>query len=155
MLVFAPNPHPTSYSISMNEKFKKLLNEVEKMDAKMDAFAPEDLVKNIVLRVGREAQNGARLKAFGLGLVSVSSILIAIPIISQIIASFTQSGFYNYLSIVFSDSDVAVIYWREILMSLTDSIPVIAITGLLAVAIIFTWSTLKAASFAKKSLAIA
>ncbi|MEI6553682.1 MAG: hypothetical protein WCO09_03875 [bacterium] len=132
----------------MNEKFKELLNELDTKDLAM----PTNLVKNIILRVDKKAHNGARLKAFGLGLVSISSFLVSIPIISQIITSFTQSGFYNYLSIVFSDSDVAIIYWKEILMSLTDSLPTVAITGLLAVAIIFVWSTLKATSFAKNSL---
>lgn len=132
----------------MTAEFKKLLNNIDKK--KM--FVPENLASNIILRVDTKIKQNAKLKALGLSFVSMCSLFISIPIIFQIITSFTQSGFYNYLSIIFSDSDVAIIYWKEILMSLVESLPIVGIVGLLAVTLVFVWSILKATSVAKNAL---
>ena len=132
----------------MNTEFRKILDKIDNKEISI----PKNLVDNIVLRIEKESHKEAKLRAISLSLVSVTSLLISIPIISSLITSFTQSGFYNYLSIIFSDSDVAITYWKEILMSLAESLPVIGITSLFVVMAIFTWSTIKAASETKTAL---
>ncbi len=135
----------------MNEEFKKVLNKVDIGEVSV----PHRLAESIILKIDAKAKQNAKLKTFGLGTVSALSVTASIPIISQIITSFTQSGFYNYLSIIFSDSDVAIVYWKEILISLAESLPVIGILGLLIVLAIFTWSALMTASIVRNRLATA
>ena len=135
----------------MSDKFKEILNRIEDKDISV----PNNLTEGIVLRINDRERHNSKIKALGLSFVSLASFLLSIPIISQIITSFTQSGIYNYISIIFSDSDVAITYWKEISLSLAESLPILAITSLLAVLAIFTWSTLKARAEVKNSLIIA
>lgn len=135
----------------MTAEFKKILNRIEREEMPL----PNNLVNKIILSVDKKVSHDSKIKALGLSFVSFISFLISIPIISQIITSFTQSGFYNYISIIFSDSDVAFIYWKEILISLIESLPVIGIASLLAIAVVFIWSTIKATSEVRNALVTA
>lgn len=135
----------------MNEEFKKILNKVDIGEVSV----PHRLAENIILKIDAKARQHAKIKTLGLSTVSALSVIASIPIISQIITSFTQSGFYNYLSIIFSDFDVAIVYWKEILISLAESLPVIGILALLIVLTVFTWSVLKTASIVRNGLATA
>lgn len=135
----------------MTAEFKKILNKIEREEMPL----PINLVNKIILSVDKKVSHDSKIKALGLSFVSFISFLISIPIISQIITSFTQSGFYNYISIIFSDSDVVFIYWKEILISLIESLPVIGIASLLAIAVVFIWSTIKATSEVRNALVTA
>ncbi|MEI6042421.1 MAG: hypothetical protein WCQ00_02535 [bacterium] len=132
----------------MNVELKRALEEMDKQVIS----APYDLANRIIFSIDEKAKQNAKYKALGLSFVSMISFFVSIPIIAQIITSFTQSGFYNYVSIIFSDSDVAMVYWKEIVMSLAESLPIIGIASLLAVAVIFTWSILKATSVVRNNL---
>ena len=135
----------------MNEEFKKILDEVDTCEVSV----PADLANSIMFKIDIKARQYAKVKTLGLSTVSALSIIASVPIISQIITSFTQSGFYNYLSIIFSDGDVAIVYWKEILLTLAESLPVFAIISLLIVLAIFTWSALMTASIVRNGLATA
>jgi hypothetical protein len=135
----------------MNEEFKKILN---KVDAK-EVSIPSGLAESIIFRINNKAKQSSKIKTLGLSIVSALSVIVAIPIISQITTSFTQSGFYNYLSIIFSDGDMALVYWKEILFSLAESLPIVGILGLLIVLTVFTWSTLMTASIVRRGLVTA
>lgn len=132
----------------MTSEFKKILNEIEYQEVTL----PKDLVNNIILKVDEKDRQKSKIKALGLSLVSITSFLISIPIISQIITSFTQSGFYNYLSLIISDYDVVIVYWKEITISLVESLPIIGIVSLLTVALVFAWSTIKATSEVRNAI---
>ena len=135
----------------MTAEFKKILNRIGREEMTL----PSNLVSKIVLSLDKKVSHDSKVKALGLSFVSFISFLISIPIISQIITSFTQSGFYNYISIIFSDSDVAFIYWKEILISLIESLPVLGIASLLTIALVFIWSTIKATSEVRDALVTA
>jgi hypothetical protein len=60
-----------------------------------------------------------------LGFVSLSTLVF---VIKDIATQFTQSGFYEYVSLLSSDSGMIATYWKEFLLSLTESLPLFAIT---------------------------
>lgn len=122
----------------MNEEFKRILNIVEEIEV------PDDLVQGILNRVDGKIRQQSRVKALSFSLISTTSLIISIPIIKAVITSFTQSGIYNYLSLIFSDSDIVITYWKEILMTIAESIPAISVIALLSIATIFIWSTVSA-----------
>ena len=138
----------------MTSEFKKILDKIESQE-RQEMSMPKNLVEGIILRVNKKAQEKAKVKTLGLSFVSLLSLIASFPIISQVTNSFTQSGAYNYLSLVFSDSDLMIIYWKEILLTLAESIPAISIISLLAVVAVFVWSTLNAMSEVKKVLVTA
>ncbi|MFH1170360.1 MAG: hypothetical protein V1704_02275 [Candidatus Vogelbacteria bacterium] len=51
----------------------------------------------------------------------------------------TESGFYSYLSLFISDSGLALTYWRELTLTLVESIPLLTITVFLGLAAFFFW----------------
>jgi len=132
----------------MTSEFKRLLNKIEAQDIPI----PKGFVDSVILKVNQKDSERSKVKTLGLGFVSMLSLIASIPIIYQVIASFTQSGIYNYLSLIFSDSDVIIVYWKEILVTLAESVPTISIISLLAILAVFAWSTLKAMNEAKKIL---
>ena len=66
--------------------------------------------------------------------------------------SFNQSGFYEYLSLVSSDSATLVHYWRELSLSLIETLPIISLIVLLATASAFAWSFMKTIQNARSAL---
>jgi len=85
----APNPRTASYSTSMNEEFKKILNrvDIEEVDV------PHKLAENIILKIDVKARQHAKIKTLGLSTVSALSVIASIPIISQIITSLHNLDF--------------------------------------------------------------
>ena len=132
----------------MNDRFRKVLRAIEEKEFSI----PKDLSSRIVFRIDQKARKTAIIKAFSMGLISLCSLVASVPLIYNAINAFTQSGFYNYLSIIFSDSDIAITYWREISLTIAESIPVISVVSLLVILAVFIWSTLKATSEVKLAL---
>lgn len=60
-------------------------------------------------------------------LVGASSIVGLVFVIKNIFAQFTQSGFYEYISLLSSDGSVVTTYWKEFILTLTESVPVTSI----------------------------
>ncbi len=69
---------------------------------------------------------------FGIG-----SLLGLIPMLKILFSDFTQSGFYEYLSLVFSSKGQFFSYWRELVYSLAESLPTMSIILSLALLFIF------------------
>lgn len=56
-----------------------------------------------------------------LGILSLGGfVLMSITVAKQ----FSSSGFFEYVSLAFSDGSLLAIYWKEYLLSLADSLPV-------------------------------
>jgi hypothetical protein len=54
-----------------------------------------------------------------------------------LINDFTQSGFYEYLSLAFSTKGLLFSYWKEFAFSLAESLPTMSIVLSLALLFIF------------------
>lgn len=104
---------------------------------------PQGLLSAIlarIARIARERQRAARIRfaAFGMGLVVSGGMLI--PVVSYTLHEFYASGFYEYFSIFFSDSAMAMTYWRELLISMAETLPSLAILFLLGLVAAALWS---------------
>ena len=94
---------------------------------------PERLYGNILIRIEREKIRAARIRFAVLGTTALASTLALIPAYQYAASEFTQSGFLQYLSVVFSDSSIAAVYWKEFALTLAESAPVLGATILLSV----------------------
>jgi len=63
-------------------------------------------------------------KTFGYLGLSILSLSGSVFSIKSLIEESARLGFFNYLSLAFSDSGVIVTYWKEYTLSLADSLPV-------------------------------
>ncbi len=68
-----------------------------------------------------------KLKKFGYLGLSILSLSGSIFSIKILIEQSTRLGFFRYLSLAFSDGGIIAQYWKEYLLSLTDSLPVVSI----------------------------
>jgi len=69
-------------------------------------------------------------KRFGYLGASVLSLSGSVFSIKSLIAEFSKLGFYDYLSLAFSDSGVIATYWKEYTLSLVDSLPIASLAVL-------------------------
>jgi hypothetical protein len=85
---------------------------------------PKGLETAIFARILREKRQGARIRLFWTSASAALSFAAIIPAVKFLITQFVQSGFYQYISLVFSDSSVILSVWKELALSLAESFPV-------------------------------
>ncbi|MHB9019783.1 MAG: hypothetical protein ACYC3G_02860 [Minisyncoccota bacterium] len=93
---------------------------------------PEYLSGRILAKIELHKKRMARVKFFlfeGAGLVSLA---IALASFKFAIDDFSQSGFSSYASLIFSDLGMVISYWKDFVMLLAESIPLLWFTAFLA-----------------------
>lgn len=71
-----------------------------------------------------------RIKSFKISIFSsfgILSIAGLVPVFNSLFNEFSQSGSYEYLSLLFSGNGEISLYWKELLMSIAESLPTINI----------------------------
>lgn len=122
----------------MSKDFKNLLNYMNAVEP------PADLYQSVFLNIKERQKKGARTRVFFLGLISFFSLASLFPLSSLIFKSFSQSGFFNYLSLAFSGDIIALAsFWKEFIFSLAESLPFTVIALLLSAVAVFLWSSNK------------
>ncbi|MDD4989276.1 MAG: hypothetical protein PHV42_02520 [Candidatus Pacebacteria bacterium] len=58
----------------------------------------------------------------------------------QFVQHSNQSGFSQYASLLFSDNSVFFSYWKDLGLSLVESLPLVSTVLLLGVVLVFLWS---------------
>jgi hypothetical protein len=117
-------------------KYKKLFGYINLIEP------PRGLGARIVNAINAEERRLARFKVWAFGGASLASFGFSLWAIVYLLKSAQQSGFLQYLSLIFSDI-TALAYSREIALSLTESLPIAGlILSLLAIGF-FIWSVTK------------
>jgi len=97
---------------------------------------PNDLLEKIMKRINQEKRLltlKRRLFIFSTSLIG--SIVLFIPALKGVISGFTQSGFVQYFSLLFSDAEIVLAYWQNYTFSLLETLPVVSLILLLATVI--------------------
>ncbi len=103
-------------------------------------YIPENRLSNdILLAISDKDRKNAHIKLWVNSTIGVFSFVGFFPAFKLLLSDFAQSGFYQYLSLVFSDGHITS-YWKEIILSITESIPMISLTLSLALVFIFILS---------------
>ena len=100
------------------DNYQKLLNNLGGKPA------PEDLYQAVLLRVATEQRRSVRRRfamAVGSLVASVSAGVAAVLVLAN---SLTASGFWKFISLVFSDGATVMTYWREFSLSILESFSV-------------------------------
>lgn len=114
--------------------------------------APASLCSCIVDRIIAYERQVARRYAAFQGLVTFFSLTATVYVANTVTTSFSQSGFYYYLELVFSGDMKVMTYWKEIGMSLAESLPVLGVALLLAAIALSLWSGSRTVSNVRVSL---
>jgi len=86
-----------------------------------------DLAKNIWNTLAIREKRIARLKFFAFSFIGFISLIGLVPAFIALFDDFAQSGFYEYLSLIFSNNGAIVSYWKELAFSLGESLPVMSL----------------------------
>jgi hypothetical protein len=93
---------------------------------------PEDLYQTVLFRL-RVEQRRALRRRFAVAIVSfVASVTAAFSAIMVLATSLTASGFWKFVSLIFSDGGTVVTYWQQFSLSLLESFSVPEMVVLLA-----------------------
>jgi hypothetical protein len=104
----------------MQEKLTKIFKNT-KYEPGLDLN--EKIWSTIAVRNKRNAQNKFWIFAF----MGFSSTIGLIPVVKILLTDLSQSGFYEYSSLLFSDSAIIVSYWKELILILAESLPIMSI----------------------------
>ena len=109
--------------------------------------APEGLLGRVVTAVYQKQQQ-SRLWRVRIFAGSAALCVVAlIPVISNLITAFKTSNFGVYSSLIFTDGSAVASFWKEIVASLVESLPVISIALALALVGVLLWSLQKMVRF--------
>ncbi|MFA6585968.1 MAG: hypothetical protein WCS86_02285 [Candidatus Paceibacterota bacterium] len=86
---------------------------------------------NILLRNKRIAY----IKLWAFSSIGVASLIGLFPAWQILSNDLTQSGFYEYLSLIFSNGSSITSYWQELSLSIIESLPTMSIV--LSLSLIF------------------
>jgi len=101
----------------MEQKLQKLFKQAK--------YQPESRLSGDIWRViNIRDRKISIIKSWSYGFAGLLSFAFLIPTINSLIEQFSQSGFYQYLSLVFSDLGSISLYWKEFMSSLVEAIPV-------------------------------
>ena len=87
-----------------------------------EAGLADDLWQTIEKRKNRSAHFKLTILSITGG-ASISGLASTLKILSGDLA---QSGFYEYFSLIFSDSRLMLAYWKELAFSLAESLPIMS-----------------------------
>lgn len=111
----------------MRKDYETLLRNLAHVDP------PKRLYGNILARIEIEQTRKAKIRFVLMGTTAICSLLALVPAVQYTAKEFSQSGFLQYLSLIFSDSATIMAYWKEFTFSLAESLPAFGITMILSI----------------------
>lgn len=118
----------------MKNSYKKLFNKLEQIEPS------EKLLAVIIERIDLLKRRSVRIRLAVFGTVATASLAGMIPSFQYVARGLYQSGFYEYISLLFSDSGTVLVSWKAFALSLIESLPFIEMTIFLAAVFAFLFS---------------
>lgn len=112
---------------NMTDNYDKLFRNLHKIEL------PQGIYETIISRVHLEMVNKARLQSLLWGSAVFVSLVASIPAINYVHTELTNSGFYQYSSLIYSDGNLFLSNWKEFSLSLIESLPVVGMAMFLVI----------------------
>ena len=90
--------------------------------------SPDFLVSKILTRINQERVKTIKFRAIILRTVGLVSFAALFPAVVGLVAQLQASGFWNYLSLLFTDTGAVAVYWREFSLSILEALPLFGLT---------------------------
>jgi hypothetical protein len=100
----------------------------------------QTIIKNIRTAEIKADKRSFIVRWFGLGSLSLASLAGTIASAIYLVDAMNTSGTFQYISLALSDSGSVSSYWKELLLSVLESVPAFGIAVLLAAVGLFLWS---------------
>jgi len=86
---------------------------------------PPNLRAKVLFVIREEEVKRARIFLLFTTLVTPFSVIGLWFVFQYLLASFYQTSFYHYATLLFSDPDVVLAYWRQFILVLLEALPVV------------------------------
>lgn len=99
---------------------------------------PSGLFERIVNRIHKEQRLltiRRRIAIFSVGLSGSSVVFI--PVFKMLSAELAESGFIQFLSLLFSDFSIVARYWQSFVLTLLETLPAISLIVFLTIIFVF------------------
>jgi len=116
----------------MHKDWEKLFNYLKTPEP------AEGLFEKITQRIRKEQRLliiKRRLALFSIGVVGSAAAFI--PVFRMVQSGFTESGFTEFFSLIFSDLGPVTAHWQNFVLALLESLPVMSIAAFLGIIFIF------------------
>lgn len=124
-----------SYTNSMSHHLEGLFNSLcNSCPPRCDLAA--DICRTIEIREKRNHQ----IKFWGYSALATVSLIGIIPALTGLSQQLSQSGFYHYVGLGFSNIGAVAEFWKQFLATIVESIPIMSIILFLALLVILGWS---------------
>lgn len=117
-----------------NKKYRKIFSEVRTPEP------PADLAHKTLLAIVRHERRVLMTKLIGLGVLFATSLTLAISEITAAGTQLTQSGFFQFASLFFSDFGVATRNIPDFFFSTLESFPIFSVGLAIGGLAIAMWS---------------
>ena len=108
------------------------------------AVEPETGINERIFKsITKKERQLYQLKLATFSVIGISSLATLVPIIKILINDFTNSGLYEYSSLIFSNTESMFTLGKEYLLIIAESMPILSITLTLSVLFIFILSIKK------------
>lgn len=98
---------------------------------------PSGLLEKILKRIHREERILVLRRVVLFSITLAGSILAFVPALKILLSDFSQSGFLNFFSLIFSDFPSVAAYWQSFAMILLETLPAVSLALFLAVLLTF------------------
>src|SRR5882724_3294214 len=114
----------------MEQKLAKIFKSIR--------YRPEsDRTEEIWQAIVSYEKRTTRFKLLFFSFFGFVSLIALVPAVGKLLSDFSQSGFYEYLSLAFSNSGSVITYWKDFVSLLAESLPVLSIVLLLGLIFVF------------------
>ncbi len=97
----------------------------------------QNLVQKILFAIDEKQRRSLRFRVILSGSLALIALIAFIPAWREFQTEISQSGFWQFVSLLFSDSHFVVAYWNDLLFSLLESLPIVSTMAVLGVFFIF------------------
>ncbi len=85
------------------------------------------LNERVLMAVVAHNKKLSRIKLWVFGIAGACSFVGLVPALKILSLDLGQSGFFEYFSLIFSDSGTVITYWKELSFSLAEALPAMSI----------------------------
>ncbi|HOZ36753.1 MAG TPA: hypothetical protein PLR18_02900 [bacterium] len=121
----------------MDQSYQKLFTHLK------PAEPPAGLLTVVMARLAKEERRAiarSRRHLFFVSLLLLGSLWAFFPAVKLVYTDLIASGFFQYLSLLFSDFSVIASSWQSYAFSLLETMPVVSLTLFLAVTFVFLFA---------------
>lgn len=92
-----------------------------------------ELLGKIIQKIHREERILAIRKTAIFSVVFIFSLVGIVPSFRMLMSDFSNTGFFNFFSLIFSDFSMMTVYWKSFIMALLETLPAISLALFLAI----------------------